>query len=432
MRFGLYRMATVAVVAAGAVVLAACGNSEEEMESPSSMETESSSSVLAFSPPSHWNVPEYRFDPDWAKPLPEVADAAGVMRPQWTGGVAWVCADEDKIVQFNRGHVEEMPDGLNAVTAEPVIVRDYEGNVVASFGGLDLTPEGRSAVIPHNTHGCSIDYEGNIWVGGNADGIVQKWSPEGEMLLQIGEKGVCDGPPTLSPQSPWPTCGAPGNNSSQTLLNEPAKVVVDPEPDPVTGERGSVYIADGYGNHRIVVFDSTGKFLRQWGSMGTGPGELAPGGGGHPHCVMLANNGFVYVCDRNNNRLQVFDKVGNLQRVINVLPPGNFTSGMRGTDEDQGAVSVFRSVSDIAFSRDPEQKYIYLAYTGTLDGAPTGGRVFILDHKTGAILAQVGGPGPEPGNFMAAHGITVDSKENIYVAESQPGNRIQRFVRVND
>ena len=348
------------------------------------------------------------------------------MRPQWTGGVSWVCVDQEKdhIVQFNRGHVERMPDGMDAVTAPPVIIRDYEGNMVTGFGDLSLTPDGRSAVLPHNTHGCSIDYEGNIWVGGNADGIVQKWSPEGEMLLQIGQKGVCDGPPTLAPNSPWPTCGAPGSNGSETLLNEPSKVVVDPNPDPVTNERGSVYIADGYGNHRIVVFDSNGQFLRQWGTMGTGPGQFFFTGGGHPHCVMLANNGLVYVCDRNNNRIQVFDKMGNLKRVMNVLPIGEA--------EDEGAVTVFRSVSDIAFSRDQEQKHIYLAYTGTLDGSPAGGRVFILDHETGAILAQVGGPGQEPGRFMAAHGISIDSQENIYVAETVPGNRLQRFLRVGD
>ena len=84
----------------------------------------------------------------------------------------------------------------------------------------------------------------------------------------------------------------------------------------MNGERGSVYIADGYGNHRVVVFDAKGTYLRQWGSAGTGPGQFAPSGGGHPHCVVLGNDGLVYVCDRQGNRIEVFDKVGTLKRII--------------------------------------------------------------------------------------------------------------------
>src|SRR5438477_6205261 len=92
--------------------------------------------------------------------------------------------------------------------------------------------------------------------------------------------------------------------SSQTLLHRPADIAVDPNTDPVTGERGSVYIADGYGNYRIVVFDGKGKYLRQWGSAGGGPGQFVAKGGGHPHCVVLGNDGLVYTCDRGQNRIQ--------------------------------------------------------------------------------------------------------------------------------
>src|SRR5262249_21217536 len=163
-------------------------------------------------------------------------------------GVAWVCVDQktDRIVTLNRGHVEQMPAGMNAVKAAPIIIRDYAGNLVSTIGDLSLTPEGRSKGLPHGTHGGSFDDEGNLWIGGNSDGVVQKWSPVGKLLLQIGQKGVCDAPPTMSPTSPFPTCwspggGKPGFNTSKTLLNEPAKAVVDPNPDPVTKERGSVY-----------------------------------------------------------------------------------------------------------------------------------------------------------------------------------------------
>ncbi len=372
--------------------------------------------------------PKYRFDPGWPKAFPQVRDAQGEMRTQASGGVGTHCIDSrDHVIQFNRRYVESRrpgADDASSIAAAPVSEFDPQGNLVNSWGDPALTPQGMSAVLPHNTHGCSVDYQDNIWVAGNADGVVQKWSHDGKkMLLQIGTKGVCDGAPTLSPKSPFPTCGANGTNSSRTLLNEPSKVAVDPNPDPVTGERGSVYISDGYGNHRVVVFNSKGQYLRQWGSAGTGPGQFYPTGGGHPHCVLLGNDGLVYVCDRQGNRLEVFDKRGALKRVLYVVPPGT---------SDTGDVKVERSVSDIAFSRDLQQRLIYVAYYGCGCPSREGGRVFILDRQTGAMLGSLGGPGPEAGSFLSAHSIAVDSKESVYVGESPMGQRTQRFVKVND
>lgn len=372
-------------------------------------------------------APKYRFDPTWPTPLPSVKDAQGVTRPQITGGVGTHCIDShDHVIQFNRRYVEiarAATDGTS-IPAPPVIEFDPQGSVVNTWGDASLTPQGMSAVLPQNTHGCFVDYEDNIWVAGNADGIVQKWSHGGnKMLLQIGTKGVCDGPPTLSPKSPFSTCGAPGNNSSRTMLNEPSKVAVDPNPDPVTGERGSVYISDGYGNHRVVVFNSKGQYLRQWGSAGTGPSQFYPTGGGHPHCVVLGNDGLVYVCDRQGNRIEVFDRMGTLKRIMYVVPPGSSTSG---------DVRVERSVSDLAFSRDPEQRFIYVVYYGCGCASPEGGRVYILARDTGAIVGSLGEPGPGGGQFLSAHSIGVDSKGNVYVGESPMGQRTQRFVKVSD
>ena len=107
-------------------------------------------------------------------------------------------------------------------------------------------------VLPNGIHGCFIDYQDNVWIAGNGDGIVQKYSHNGsQLLLQIGTRGVCDNPPGNA-------CGNsganPAANQSHTLLNQPANMYIDPKPDPVTGQRGSIYIADGYGNHRVVVF----------------------------------------------------------------------------------------------------------------------------------------------------------------------------------
>lgn len=372
------------------------------------------------------NGPKYRFDPSWPKPLPAVKDAQGVTRPQISGGVGTHCIDSrDHIFQFNRRYVEiaRAPQrDTSSVPAAPVVEFDPDGNLINAWGDPALTPGGMSAVLPHNTHGCVVDYEGNVWVGGNADGVVQKWSHDGKkMLLQIGTKGVCDGPPTVAPQSPFPTCGPPGTNSSRTLLNQPTKIAVDPNPDPVTGERGSVYVSDGYGNHRVVVFDRRGQYLRQWGSAGTGPGQFYSTGGGHPHCIVLGHDSLLYVCDRSGNRVQVFDRTGTLKRAMYVIPQGTSISG--------GAKSE-RAVSDVAFSPDREQRYMYVLYYGCGCDSPEGGRVYILSRETGAIVGSFGEPGPGPGQFLSAHSITIDSKGNVYVGESPMGQRTQRFLKV--
>jgi hypothetical protein len=369
--------------------------------------------------------PQFRFDSSFPKPLPSVKDTQGNLRQQVPGGVGTHCIDSrDHVFQFNRAfqNPERYATDKN-VPAPPVVEFDPDGNVVNSWGDMSLSPEGRSLVLAHGSHGCFIDYEDNVWVAGSQDGVVQKWSHDGKkMLLQIGTKGVCDGPPTLAPKSPWPTCGERGSNNSRTLLNLPSSVAVDPNPDPVTRERGSIYIGDGYGNHRVVVFDRTGKYLRQWGTAGSGPGQFYPTGGGHPHCVRFGNDSLLYVCDRQGNRLQVFDRTGNLKRVFYVVPPGT---------SEAGGVTVERSVSDIAFSRDKEQKYLIVAFYGCGCPSPEGGRIYVLDRESGVILSRIGGPGPEAGNFLSLHSIGVDSKGNIYTGESPNGQRTQRFLKVS-
>src|SRR5713226_10524821 len=266
-------------------------------------------------------VPTYRVDPFWPKPLPSIKDANGLSHQWVTGEVGASCIDShDHIITVNRGFLKNgllAQEGTQSIPAPPVIVYDTEGNIVSSWGDASLTPAGVTSVLPNGIHGCFADYDNNIWIAGNADGIVQKWSHDGKkMLLQIGTKGVCDGPPTTRPQAPYPTCGEPGSNASRALLNDPADIAVDPNPDPVTGQRGSIYIADGYGNHRVVVFDSSGRWLRHWGGVvvnsanpnGTAHdrGSFANSGSGHPHCVLVGNDRDLYVCDRADDRIQVF------------------------------------------------------------------------------------------------------------------------------
>ena len=288
---------------------------------------------------------------------------------------------------------------------------DPAGDVADSWGDPTLTAEGAAAVLPHGIHGCFADYMDNIWIAGNSDGVVQKWSHDGSrMLLQIGTKGLCDGPPTLNPRSPHPTCGEPGNNTSRTLLNAPADIAVDPNVDPVTGERGSVYIADGYGNHRIVVFDGDGNYLRQWGSAGSGEGQFVERGGGHPHCVVLGNDGLVYACDRGQNRVQVFDREGNLRRVITIDPPDHLMATLRATD--------------IELSRDEQQTFMFVVDLGS-------NRIWILERESGDLVGSIGGSGHMAGEFTFPHTIVTDSQGNIYAAETIGGRRNQKFVKVS-
>ncbi len=361
-------------------------------------------------------APEYRVDPFWPRPLPTMTDGDGLARQWVTGMVGASCIDShDHIITVNRGF---LPDGLlpqegsQSIPSPPVILYDTDGNVAESWGDPTLTPAGAAAVLPHGIHGCVADEMDNIWIAGNSDGVVQKWTHDGsQMLLQIGTKGVCDGPPTLNPNSPHPTCGEPGNNASRTLLNAPADIAIDPNPDPVTGERGSVYIADGYGNHRIVVFDRDGNYLRQWGSAGSGDGQFVEGGGGHPHCVVLGNDGLVYACDRGQNRVQVFDREGNLQRIIRVDPAEYGEAALRATD--------------LELSRDEEQRFLFVVDLGS-------NRIWILERETGEIAGSIGGSGHMAGEFTFPHTLVTDSDGNLYAAETVGGRRNQKFALVSD
>jgi DNA-binding beta-propeller fold protein YncE len=250
-----------------------------------------------------------------------------------------------------------------------------------------------------------VDYEGNIWIAGNEDSIVQKYSHDGsKLLLQIGTKGHFD-------TSDGTINGAP-MNSSHELLNLPASVAVD-------ATNGDIYVADGYGNRRVVVFDREGHFLRQWGRQGT-VAEVDAGEGGVflkvVHYVVLGNDGLVYVCDRLGGRIQVFDKMGNFKR--NILVQSN-TARLTGIG----------SVCQLSFSPDPAQKYIYICNCGDEE-------IRIVDHATGRTLGSFGRSGFEAGEFNGLHSIAVDSSGNLVTAEAGVvtggGHRLQMFRLVGD
>jgi DNA-binding beta-propeller fold protein YncE len=199
-----------------------------------------------------------------------------------------------------------------------------------------------------------------------------------------------------------------GSNDTENL-RLPAKTMVDPE----TNE---LYVADGYGNHRVIVFDAdTGAYKRHWGAYGHRPDDtdLGPYNPSDPpaqqfrnpvHCVELAHDGQLYVCDRSNDRIQVFKKDGTFVKEAFIA---------RNT---RGDGSVF----DIAMSKDPQQKYLYLA-----DGSNM--KVYIIERDTLEVLTSFGDGGRQPGQFYAVHSIATDSKGNVFTTETYRGQRVQKF-----
>jgi hypothetical protein len=334
-------------------------------------------------------LPRYQVDPWWPKPLPN----------RWvTGAVGGICIDHnDHVFGINRSDITALELRVGKVAAPPVIEYTPDGDVVQAWGDPN--------VLPIGIHGCFIDHQRNLWIAGSGGGMIQKWTRDGKLLLQIGSRTTCDGP-----------CGETASlNSSTTVLNQPADIAVDPI-------NGDVYVADGYGNHRVIVFDAKGQFLRQWGSKGTGPGQFAFVGGGHPHCVVMSREGLLYVCDRGNDRIQVFTKQGQLVEIIDIKPG---TGNVPHPDGTPGRMAV-GSALDVDFSADRQQKYLLNVDTGNEV-------LWILDRgmgrgQTPEILGGFGSQGHNAGNFTLLHMIAVDSKGNLYTSETVDGRRLQKFV----
>jgi sugar lactone lactonase YvrE len=326
------------------------------------------------------SAPHFEVDPSWPKPLPE----------GWiTGQLGGVCTDShDHIVVVNRRDITK-EEAETAEQAPPIIMFDLAGKVIASWGD--------PKVVPNSIHGCSFDSDNNVWVGGNDDGILQKYSHDGKLLTQIGTRGVFD-------SSDGTGKGKFQNSSPKGFFN-PAGMAID-------RSNGDIYVADGYGNRRVAVFDKTGKFLRQWGRQATDDETRAGVAGAFSkvvHCIALGNDGMVYVCDRQGDRIQVFDKTGKFQRNIWIKTGTPDLPDPRGT------------AWWVAFSPDAQQKYMYV-----VNGRNE--QVHVLDHASGQILASFGRPGHQLGSFIHGHTMAVDSRGNIYIAETDCGRRVQRFT----
>jgi hypothetical protein len=335
-------------------------------------------------------APMFEVDPLWPKPLPN----------HWLlGATIGVTVDaRDHIWIIHRGaslEPKEQYAAQNPPAAEcckaapPVLEFDAAGNLVGHWGG-----EGSGFNWPVSNHGITADHKGNVWIGSNGagDNHILKFTQAGKFLLQIGK-------PKMSK----------GSNDIDNL-NRPAEVSVDR----VTNE---VYVADGYGNKRVIVYDGeTGQYKRHWGGYGNKPEDWNPPPfnpndppakqfRGPVHCAEVSNDGLVYVCDRTANRIQVFKK------------DGSFVKEAWVAKNTLGDGAVF----DIAFSKDPQQRFIYVA-----DGSND--KIHILQRDTLEVLTTFGDGGRQPGQFYAPHSIAVDSKGNIYTTETYRGQRVQKFV----
>jgi DNA-binding beta-propeller fold protein YncE len=337
------------------------------------------------------NPPKFEVDPSWPKPLPD----------HWvTGSVSGVCVDaQDHVFIVNRQNLKfnELDAGYQA---PPVIEFDPEGSVVNSWGDPNVLGKG--------VDGCFVDRENNVWLSFNKDAVVQKFGHNGgKLLLQIGTRGVFD--------SSDGTIKGIALNSSPTSFFCPAGVAVD-------ASNGDVYVADGEEtgrNHRVAVFDRNGRFLRQWGLQRT-KAEADDDEGDVfmqvPHCVAMGDDGLVYVCDLRADRVQVFDKMGSFQKNIHIPYEGTSQYHPRpGHLHRAWGTAVW-----VGFSPDPAQTFMYVMNEDDE-------QVEIVDHANGEILGSFGRAGHQVGELTHGRELAVDSKGNVYVAESEIGKRIQKF-----
>jgi DNA-binding beta-propeller fold protein YncE len=331
----------------------------------------------------------YVVDPFWPKPLPEkwlVGAVAGVAVDQrdhvWIIQRPATLTDDERAASFNP------PRAVCCVPAPSVIEFDAEGNVLRGWG-----MPGNGYDFPKREHGIYVDPQGNVWIAGNhdLDHQVLKFTGDGKFLLQIGKAGQT------------------GGSNDTRLLGKPAHMELDVAAN-------ELYVADGYGNRRVIVFDATsGAYKRHWGAYGNKPDDAkttydpaAPPSkqfGTPVHCVRLSRDGLVYVCDRENDRIQVFRKSGEFVREFFVA---------RETRQ-------IGSVWDMVLSTDPEQTYMYVADGGN-------NLVRVLRRDTGVEVSAFGRNGRMAGQFHWVHNIAIDSKGNIYTAEVDTGKRLQRFT----
>jgi hypothetical protein len=338
-------------------------------------------------------VPRFEVDAKWPQALPNnwiLGQVSGVATD--ADDHIWVLQRPASLSEDERGATLSPPHSKCCAAAPPVLEFDRSGKLLRRWGG-----PGSGYNWPANEHGIHVDAQGFVWITGNGpeDGQVLKFTRDGRFVLQIGKVG---------PQT---------GSADTTRLGQAAGVEVD---------AGELYVADGYANRRVIVFDAqTGAYKRHWGAYGKPPVDIekpnvrrsAPPTAaqkehfGNPvHCVRVARDGMVYVCDRLNNRVQVFRKDGSFVKEFSIEP---LTAGNG-------------SVWDLLLSRDADQRWLFLA-----DGRNN--QVLTLERATGNVVSTLGRPGRYAGEFHWVHDMAIDSQGDLYAGEVDTGKRVQRFVR---
>ena len=354
--------------------------------------------------------PRYKVDPSWPKELPNNWISGNIH------GIAvdkndhiWVVTAPRAVPADQAGAAQKPPRSECCIPSPSVLEFDTNGSLLKSWGGPGYLPDWTT-----DEHGLAIDAEGNIWIAGNWfaqfsftagqppdqtlpwDRQALKLTGDGMQLLEIGHPGK-----------------QPPNNQDTSILGAADSLTVD-------NAAHEVYIADGAMNRRVVVYDSnTGAFKRGWGAYGM---PLSAIDNGRPpaydpsappakqfrgpiNCVAVSVDGLVYVCDRGNDRIQVFTKQGEFIKEFRVRP------------ETLGTGSTW----SVAFSHDPRQKYL-------LVGDGENNVIWILNRNDGSVVGKFGHKGHYAGQFSLLQCLALDSHGNLYTGEVAPNNRIQKFV----
>ena len=338
-------------------------------------------------------APRFEPQPFWPKPLPSnwiLGQVSGIAVDR--NDNIWIIHRPSSLLDDEKGAQKDPPATKCCTAAPPVLKFDSAGNLLASWGG-----PGQGYDWPKNEHGIFVDKDGNVWIAGNdkMDDQILKFSPTGKFLQQIGKPG------------------GPSGSNTPGGLGSPAHMIVDEAAN-------ELYVADGYQNRRVIVFDAkSGAYKRHWGAYGTktpndeklpayDPKAPPSKSFANPvHCVRISHDNLVYVCDRANNRIQVFQKDGTFVKEFRVTPE-TLQNG---------------SVWDLVLSDDRAQRYIFMA-----DGA--NGQIVTLLRDNGEVVTAWGRHGRQPGQFKWVHNIAIDSQGNLYTSEVGFGRRTQKFRRV--
>ncbi|MBR1220520.1 hypothetical protein JQ557_21140 [Bradyrhizobium sp. U87765 SZCCT0131] len=336
------------------------------------------------------DVPAFKVDPFWPKPLPNnwiMGQAAGVAVD--ARDHIWVVQRPRTLTDDERAASLSPPATKCCVPAPPVMEFDADGNLLRAWGG-----KGEGYDWPENEHGIYVDPKGFVWLAGNGahDGQILKFTQDGKFVMQIGKSGEQT------------------DSRDTTRLGKPANMTLD-------AAANELFVADGYYNHRIIVFDAdSGAFKRMWGAYGKPPTDdkvppydpaAAPSQqfANPVHCVRIARDGLVYVCDRTNDRIQVFRKDGSFVKEMFV----------------EKATRANGSVWDLEIWNDADQSFLINA-----DGANN--EVRTLKRDSGEIVGRFGRNGRMAGDFHWVHNLAIDSHGNIFTTEVDTGKRAQKFV----